>query len=218
MKNFILTLIVICVFVGIQGPVLADGDPIKGKVIFETCANCHGVNGEGLKVTNAPRLTELFDSYLLVQLDKFQNGLRGGNAADTFGSQMASIAKSLPDKQSIQDVVTYISSLNSARPPRTEMSGDPVKGAKEYESCAGCHGLKAQSFKSFGTQEIGFEIPKLAGQHDWYLIRQTENFRKGIRGDLKDNTGGMQMRARTKVLIRDSQMIKDIVAYIGTLE
>jgi cytochrome c oxidase subunit 2 len=59
--------------------------------------------------------------------------------------------------------------------------------------------------------------PRLTGQYDWYLIRQLQNFKAGIRGsDPKDNYGA-QMRPMTMTLA-DEQQVKDVVAYIQTLK
>ena len=203
------------VFFGVfQISAFADGDPVKGKALYATCVACHGQDGEGLQATNSPRLAGLHDWYLLSQLQKFRSGLRGANPEDTFGAQMVPIAKALPNEQALLDVVAYIGTLKASNPPRTEMSGflDPVR-AQEIK-CWNCHGTKGQGLKEAFK---GIDGPRLAGQHDWYLIRQLKNFKAGIRGDSKDK-GGLEMRVRAKVMLENEQMIKDIVAYIGTLE
>ena len=41
--------------------------------------------------------------------------------------------------------------------------------------CTTCHGTD-------GRGNEGIEAPRLAGMEDWYLRRQLENFRAGIRG------------------------------------
>ena len=213
MKHYLL--IFHLVFFGVfQISAFADGDPFKGKALYATCVACHGQDGEGLQATNSPRLAGLHDWYLLSQLQKFRSGLRGANPEDTFGAQMVPIAKALPNEQALLDVVAYIGTLKASSPPRTELSGflDPVR-AQEIK-CWNCHGTRGQGLKEAFK---GIDGPRLAGQHDWYLIRQLKNFKAGIRGDSKDK-GGLEMRVRAKVMLEDEQMIKDIVAYIGTLE
>ena len=214
MNRRILILSLIIFPVSISNTVLASGDPIEGKSIYATCVACHGQDGEGLQATNSPRLAGLHDWYLLSQLQKFRSGLRGANPEDTFGAQMVPIAKALQNEQALQDVVAYIGTLKASSPPRTETSGfmDPVRA--QETKCWNCHGTKGQGLKEAFK---GIDGPRLAGQHDWYLIRQLKNFKAGIRGDLKDK-GGLEMRVRAKVMLEDDQMIKDIVAYIGTLE
>lgn len=209
---FVLSLVIFSVL--ISNAAIADGDPVKGKALYATCMTCHGQDGEGLRATNSPRLAGLHDWYLLSQLNKFRLGLRGANPEDTFGAQMVQIAGALPNEQALLDVVAYIGTLRASSPPRTEMSGslDPVR-AQEIK-CWNCHGTKGQGLKEAFK---GIDGPRLAGQHDWYLIRQLKNFKAGIRGDLKDK-GGFEMRVRAKLMLEDEKMIKDIVAYIGTLE
>jgi cytochrome c oxidase subunit 2 len=193
---------------------ISQGDPIKGKSLYTTCAACHGQNGEGLQATNSPRLAGLHDWYLLSQLRKFRSGLRGANAEDIYGAQMVPLANALPNEQALLNVVAYIVTLKADRPPRTETSGnmDPIRA--QAIKCWNCHGTNGQGLKEAYK---GIDGPRLSGQHDWYLIRQLKNFKAGIRGDLKDKAG-LEMRVRAKLLMEDDQMIKDIVAYIGTLE
>ena len=166
---------------------LAEGDPVKGQEIFKTCKACHGQNGEGLQAANSPKLAGLHDWYLIGQLQKFRTGLRGSNPKDKFGVQMASVAKSLESDQAIEDVAAYIVTLKAGNQPRTETTGDPIRGKEEYLQCTRCHGFNAQGFKGFGKNaNPRYDSPRLAGQHDWYLIRQIKNFRDGIRGSTED--------------------------------
>ncbi len=51
---------------------------------------------------------------------------------------------------------------------------------------------------------------------DWYLFRQIENFRAGIRGARPGDQGGALMRPMVLPLT-DEQKIKDVIAYIMTL-
>ena len=88
------------------------GDAAKGKQTFSTiCATCHGQDGKGQKVMNAPNLTLLQDWYLERQLKHFKEGIRGADPKDIFGQQMRPMAMTLPDDQAIKDVVAFIDSL-----------------------------------------------------------------------------------------------------------
>ncbi len=91
-----------------------------------------------------------------------------------------------------------------------EAAGDTAKGKALYASCQECHGANGE-----GSQDNN--APRLAGQHDWYLLRQTENFRSGVRGEHPDDTFGRQMVAPARELT-DEQAVADVVAYITTLE
>ncbi len=196
---------------------LAEGDPAKGQEIYRTCEVCHGKNGEGLQATNSPKLAGLHDYYLIGQLQKFRSGLRGSNPEDIFGVQMASVAKSLPNEQAIEDVAAYIVTLKAGKQSRTETTGDPIRGKEEYLQCTRCHGFNAQGFKGFGKNaNPRYDSPRLAGQHDWYLIRQIKNFRDGIRGSIEDKAF-QEMYVFAKPL-NDEKTINDIAAYLSTLE
>ena len=50
-----------------------------------------------------------------------------------------------------------------------------VAAAMDDRYCTTCHGVE-------GIGNIAIEAPRLAGMEAWYLKRQLENFRAGIRG------------------------------------
>lgn len=198
-------------------PVYAEGDPIEGKKIYETCAACHGQNGEGSQDTNAPRLAGLRSWYLVGQLEKFRSGLRGADPKNVFGSQMAAVAKSLPDEKSFRDVASFINTFVVVKAPRTELTGDPARGLELSRYCLRCHGERGQGYKAPKIIKYRSHYgPRLAGQHDWYLIRQIQNFRDGLRGSNEDKPT-LYMQSEVKSLTKE-QDILDLVAYIGTLE
>ena len=87
------------------------GDAEKGRAHYSTCAACHGVRGEGNIALGSPALTGLNDWYLATQLKNFRDGTRGSQPGDTYGMQMRASAGLLSDDEAIQDVVTYISTL-----------------------------------------------------------------------------------------------------------
>ena len=51
---------------------------------------------------------------------------------------------------------------------------------------------------------------------DWYLVRQLQNFRDGIRGSHPEDAYGDQMRMMADIFAND-QAINDVVAYLNTL-
>lgn len=88
-----------------------DGDAQRGRALYEPCIACHGARAEGNPTLNAPPLTAVHDWYLVAQLKKFKDGIRGADALDTTGLQMRPFASALADEQAMHDVVAYISSL-----------------------------------------------------------------------------------------------------------
>ena len=87
-------------------------------------------------------------------------------------------------------------------------AGDSTKGKAYYTTCAACHGAKGEGNKALNS-------PSLAGQEDWYIVRQLKNFKEGIRGSNPKDIYGMQMRPMAMTLIND-QAMKDVAAYIMT--
>lgn len=86
---------------------------------------------------------------------------------------------------------------------------DARHGADGYKLCASCHGFKGE-----GNRLVN--APALAAQEDWYLERQIQNFRDGVRGASPDDPHGHVMAQMTRGLTSDIS-IADIVAYIGKL-
>ncbi len=91
------------------------GDAKRGRSLYAPCAACHGVKAQGMQSLNAPRLAGASDWYLITQLRNFRSGARGSHAGDTFGQQMAPMAKVLADNKAITDVVAYINTLAGVR-------------------------------------------------------------------------------------------------------
>lgn len=88
-----------------------SGDIDRGARLYQSCAVCHGKEGEGRWNTNAPRLAGMSDWYLAGQLENFRSRVRGGHPDDIYGDQMYLLASSLIDDQAINDVLAYINTL-----------------------------------------------------------------------------------------------------------
>ena len=66
----------------------------------------------GNPALNSPRLAGMTDWYMVTQLQKFRDGLRGHHPDDIYGLQMLPFATALPDEQALLDVVAYINTLS----------------------------------------------------------------------------------------------------------
>ena len=121
---------------------------------------------------------------------------------------MAPMANLLADEQSLRNVTAYIESLDKTQVAST-IEGDPDHGADIYVPCGACHGANAQG-------NYALQAPALAGQEDWYLKRQLENFRNGVRGAHTSDTFGHQMVLMARSL-QDEESINDLLAYLNTL-
>ena len=190
-------------------PALAQ-DAAAGKAHYSTCIACHGDNAQGNQALNAPRLNHLEPVYIAAQLDKFRSGVRGGAGSSPTAMQMGPMAATLPDDKSVQDVAAYIATLESA-PSAATIEGDVAMGADYYNQfCGACHGAGA-------VGNLSLNSPRLAGGDDWYLEAQLLAFRAGQRGTNPQDTTGKQMRAMA-VILPDEQAVKDVVAYLHSLE
>ena len=187
---------------------ISEPNVAVGQALYGVCAACHGQNGEGNVALNSPKLSGQADWYLSRQLYNFKHGIRGAHEDDEFGKQMAPMAGVLADDAAIRNVSAYIATL-PAHMTDSSSPGDIERGSKLYITCGTCHGIEGQG--NYATHS-----PKLSGQEDWYLTRQLENFRDGVRGEHADDLFGPQMRSMARMLRTDDD-IDDIVAYIGTL-
>ena len=184
------------------------GDPVVGQSQFATCVACHGQNGEGNVAMNAPALAGLPAWYIARQLKYYKEGIRGAHEDDIYGKQMAPMANMLADDQAVRNVTAYIDTLEVANAAHT-IDGDPAKGASHYVSCGACHGAQAQG-------NYALQAPRLAGQDDWYLKRQLQNFRDGVRGTHNEDSYGHQMVLMARSL-NNEDSINDLLAYLNTL-
>jgi cytochrome c oxidase subunit 2 len=89
-------------------------------------------------------------------------------------------------------------------------AGNAERGKGLYTVCATCHGPNAEGLKEMNA-------PALAGQEEWYIIRQLQNFKSGLRGTNPADTYGLQMAPMAQVL-PDAQAIEDVAAYLSGLQ
>jgi cytochrome c oxidase subunit 2 len=82
-------------------------------------------------------------------------------------------------------------------------------GGAQYAVCAACHGQQGEGIEVLNG-------PKLAGQSDWYLRKQIESFKTGLRGAHPDDVYGRQMMPMAMTLADDAA-IDNVVAHIQSL-
>ncbi len=208
-KKSICLLLLLPLTFGVVVPAGAAGDVDSGRRLYAVCAACHGPNAEGISALNAPANAGQDPWYMTRQLKNFKAGIRGAHPDDTFGAQMRPMAMVLATDAQIADVVAYITSLDLPEPPKT-VEGDLALGKQAYETCIPCHG-------EFGEGAQSLDAPRLSNQHDWYIVRQLENFIAGIRGGHENDIYGAQMRIMSQMLESDER-IRAVAAYIASLE
>ena len=208
-KHYIAGIIIFVLGIAFSTNVFAEGDVVRGKAKYKVCAACHGENGEGRKIANAPRISGQHSWYIARQLNNFKNNVRGTHINDITGMQMRPIAMTLGTDQDIDDVVAYVGSLNG-RGKHSGVKGDIKKGKSAYAVCATCHGANGQGNEALNA-------PKIAGLPDWYVERQLNNFKRGIRGVHPKDIYGQQMRPMAIALLND-EAVRDMTVYVATLK
>jgi cytochrome c oxidase subunit 2 len=185
------------------------GEPQVGQSLYAVCAACHGANGEGNITLNGPKLAGQESWYLRRQLNYYKQGIRGTHPDDLYGQQMAPIAATLADDAAINNVIAYIQTLPDEPAPVT-IQGNATRGRALFDSTCGiCH-------KRDGRGIWAVNAPALSGMNDWYLVRQLQNYKSGIRGTHPQDELGFQMASMVTGL-KDDDAINDVVAYINSL-
>jgi cytochrome c553 len=132
-----------------------------GAELFKDCAACHGANGDGAESSSAPRIGGQHFRVLLHQLVDYRHELRWDIRMEHYAGRAL-----LNDAQSLADVAAYASRLESKAPAKVGDGSLVARGSEIYtQHCASCHGDKAE-----GSDEAA--IPRIAGQHYEYLLRQ----------------------------------------------
>jgi cytochrome c553 len=93
-------------------PTIVNANIRNGERIYtRNCAACHLPDASGTWYTDAPRLAGMSDWYFVHQIEKFNDKIRGDHRGDDYGEQMVSMATAMANRQEIEDVAAYISTL-----------------------------------------------------------------------------------------------------------
>ncbi len=148
-----------------------EPDIDHGRELYRnSCLTCHGPEGWGVAGSGYPQIAGQLRSVIIKQLADFRAGNRDNPIMRAFASRRA-----LGGPQDIADVAAYVASL--------PMNPDNEKGFRLHleegrqiyeEHCAECHGDRGE-----GDEEK--HIPRIAGQHYSYLMRQFNWIRNGRR-------------------------------------
>lgn len=158
-------------------PVFGAEDIEIARLANQVCANCHGPHGDSISPA-FPRLAGQNAAYVEAQLKSFKDQTRGDPYAQAYMWGMAS--------QLSPDTMKRLAVYYAAEKPNPGQPRDPAKmvlGKRIFDSglpdsgippCASCHGDSAQGKD---------EIPRLAGQHPEYLVKQLAAFKSMQRGN-----------------------------------
>jgi len=160
----------------------AQAQDVK-QLVVAVCSKCHGTDGNST-LPRYPKLAGQSKEYLTVQLKAFRDQTRKDFDAHAFMWE--------PSKTLTDEMISQLGDYFAAQKPAPGKPGNAKlaeKGKVIYErgieskrvpACAFCHGQQAQ-----GTSKI----PRLAGQHAAYLVRQLKvfhgNYRPGLSVTMK---------------------------------
>ncbi len=181
----------------------------RGEDLYRLCAACHADDASGNQEVGAPAIAGMSQWYVEAQLEKFRSGMRGMHFDDIAGMRMRPMSLTLMREGDVAAVSAYVAGLPPVVPPPALTGGNAAKGETLYTPCIACHAADGS-----GNQAL-FGSP-LANASDWYLLRQLENFRNGVRGAKPGDQSGAMMRPMAMTLA-DEQAMKDIIAHIMTL-
>lgn len=170
-------------------------DAAAGREKAQVCAACHGVDGNSTIPQN-PILAGQTPRYLYLQLKDFKEGRR----ADPLMSPMAANLS----KKDMFDIAAYYAAQKRTG---ANTRGDASKAARGKEVadaalCTMCHlgGLSGQN-----------EVPRTAGQHYEYTLKQLKDFKAKNR---TNDAGNMTAVLRT---IADEDL-EALAAYAASLD
>jgi len=138
------------------------GDPVHGKARSYTCLGCHGVDGYKNAYPNysVPKLEGQNPEYLVAALQ----GYKGGDRSHI---TMHSQAQDLTD-QDIADIAAYF-----AGKPLVSEHKAAGTAPQAAALCVTCHGADGVTIAPL--------YPSLAGQHQDYIVRALQEYKRGGR-------------------------------------
>jgi len=145
------------------------------KIAVTVCGTCHGQQGNGTQ-PKFPRLAGQNANYLATQLKAFRSQERGD--PDALG-YMWGMAAELDD-DSIAALAAYYAAQKPEAGPRADQAAIS-RGREIYQNgitaegvpaCSSCHGPDAHGQQDF---------PRLAGQHEQYILKQLSSFQSNMR-------------------------------------
>jgi cytochrome c553 len=145
------------------------------KIAVTVCGTCHGQQGNGTQ-PKFPRLAGQNANYLATQLKAFRSQARGD--PDAIG-YMWGMAAELDD-DSIAALAAYYAAQKPEAGPRADQAAIS-RGREIYQNgttaegvpaCSSCHGPDAHGQQDF---------PRLASQHEQYILKQLSSFQSNMR-------------------------------------
>jgi cytochrome c553 len=174
-------------------------DARRGAALYGQCASCHGADGAGVAEGSVPRIAGQHYQVLIKQLVDFRSGRRRD-----FRMEDPANRHHLTGPQDIADVAAHVSGLESAGARGIGDGTRATAGALLFGArCASCHGAD-------GRGNAARLVPRLAGQHYGYLVRQMYDAVDGRRPTL------VQIHAR-RIEPLDYDQVRGIADYLSRI-
>jgi cytochrome c553 len=116
------------------------------------------------------------------------------------------LSKLLPTLPSILLLLSGGLTLSGCRLGATDAA---TRGREVFETCVPCHNADGS-----GNSEVG--APNIAGMKSWYVEREIDKFRAGVRGMQFNDVEGMRMRPMVLSLASEED-VKAVAHYVETL-
>jgi len=150
--------------------VRASGDAERGAQLFGSCVACHGADASGRADGTIPRLAGQHAQVIIRQLVDYRYDKRRDPRMEPVAH-----AQALRDAQAMADVAAFAATLALRAPAGTGDGAHLASGRGVYAArCAACHG-------DAGQGDADAAVPRLAGQHYAYLLRQFHDALEGRR-------------------------------------
>jgi len=175
---------------------------MHGEALFnDTCIACHGPDGAGQPDGSVPSIAAQHSRYIIRQLVDYRHGRRWD-----LRMEHSTGPRRLVNGQDIADVAAYVSRL----PPPTAVdigNGElATSGQLIYaRACAPCHGNSGAGDDTSG-------VPRLAGQHYSYLLRQMIDAMQGQRPEFPREHSMLLQRLERNDLIGLADFLSRSVA------
>lgn len=82
--------------------------------------------------------------------------------------------------------------------------------AADLSYCTVCHGAQ-------GNGNVAIRAPKISGMEPWYIRRQLEAFRVGMRGAHPDDAAGNEMQP-IGVRLHEAAAVEEAIAYVASFQ
>lgn len=186
----------------LEAALAIPGDPVKGKEAYVPCRGCHKASGIGRADADYPILAGQHATVLIKQMADTRSGRRENKKMHPF------IEKEEVSTEDIAHIAAYLAVLP---PPTDNGKGDGkqlARGQALYDKdCASCHGRG-------GEGNAARFIPRVAGQHYGYLVRENRAIQSQA-GNRRDANPDM-VKVIKGYPYKDIAAVSDYMSRLGT--